>query len=109
MGSGWGYDELAILRSNYAEHGPSWVGWESALPGRTYGAIASMANELGLRMRGRSAAHLDAPDPKERTVVEMMDRGIAPSAIDSLMHWRRGTSKEVLASRWRRVSGSWKI
>lgn len=107
MGNGWGYDELAILRASYPEHGPRWVGWEAALPGRTTGAIASMANELGLRMRERGAGEPDAPDPKERTVTEMMGQGLAPSDIDRLMHWRKGTAKSVLTAMWRRVSGTW--
>lgn len=103
MSGEWGYDELAILHDKYAEHGPTWVGWESLLPGRTAGAIACMASKVGLKCRGNGPLERQ-PDPDEPIVLMKMEQGLTPAEIDEKMHWRRGRAKDVLTERWRRSS-----
>ena len=97
----WGDDELEILRAYYPDHGPSWVGWEEVLPGRTERGIGHKANAIGLRHEPNRARR-DEPDPVEAVVAAMMGDGMTPSGIDRHMHWHRGTARGIVVGMWRR-------
>lgn len=105
----WSEDEIEILRAHYPDEGPFWVGWETLLPDRTDTAIMRKANTLGIRSHatrdgrsvGRKRRGDDERDPMDVMVEQMMAKGMAPSEIDSAMHWYEGTAVRVLAGIWK--------
>lgn len=79
----WSNDEVDILIGTYEEHGPSWVGYESLLPGRTRESIRSKANSLGITCASNKRMLVSREDELE--VMRHMRAGLAPSRIDELM------------------------
>lgn len=49
----WTPEEDAALAEHYREHGPSWDGWATLLPGRSVTALGRRACQLGLTDRRR--------------------------------------------------------
>lgn len=69
----WSPADEAALRRLYSVHGPSWDGWDVVLPGRRGRAIATHAQQLGLKARRRGA---DAWAPHEdRALLALVDGG----------------------------------
>lgn len=106
----WSDDELAILAAHYPEHGSNWIGWESLLPLRTSYSIQNKAVSLGLgcdrKPRKREERRSEMPtsrDPTERTISDLMERGLTPDQIDAKMHWTPGKTTRVLREMWRRI------
>lgn len=70
----WSPADEAALRRLYSVHGPSWDGWDVALPGRSPGAIKTHANRMGLKARSRGA---DAWTPHEERALLALVEGAA--------------------------------
>ena len=111
----WSAEEDAILEAHYPDHGGAWEGWEELLPGRSAADIRRRAGYRGLRVTpealsaGRrraqaagAAARAATPDPLERRIMALLDRGLPPSAIDARLKRTPGTAARVISARWRR-------
>lgn len=109
----WGEFEEMSLKEFFPRHGPYWEGWNDVLPDRTSSAISNRAHKLGLH--GPKEKHKREPDEfdtekgsvpspieYERTVTKLMKEGLAPSQIDTKMHWVTGTAMEIIKARWER-------
>jgi len=93
----WSKHEDAILMAHYAKHGPSWEGWKELLPDRSKSSISTRVGRL------RESTSIGfIPDPYERRVVELMERGMSPSMIDKAMRWPKETAREIMSQRWER-------
>lgn len=71
----WTDDEVEILTEHYRDHGPSWDGWDSILPDRTYRAIKWKAHDLGLKCSHPTAFrdYGGAPDLSAEIAVSSLD------------------------------------
>lgn len=67
----WSPADEAALRRLCSVHGPSWAGWDVALPGRRGSAIAAHAHRLGLKSR-RRGAEAWTPD-EDRALLALVD------------------------------------
>lgn len=67
----WSPADEAALRRLYSVHGPSWDGWDVALPGRSLGAIKTHANRMGLKA-GRRDAEAWTPN-EERAMLALVE------------------------------------
>lgn len=100
----WTLLEDEMVAAYYRDRGPSWEGWSDVLPNRTYASIKERARRLGLHKTDSASAMDDmVPDPHEDEVFELMAEGLAPSEIDEVKRWPRGTTVAITVSRWRRL------
>ena len=67
----WTPADEATLRRLYSGHGPSWAGWDEALPGRRGSAIRAHANQLGLKV-GRKGEGAWTPH-EDRALLALAD------------------------------------
>ena len=101
----WTLLEDDMIVEHYQERGPEWEGWKDVLPNRTKSSIRSRAKRLGLRRSRFNAVTMVKymePDPYENDVFARLEVGFAPSQIDDVMGWPRGTAAAIAVDKWRR-------
>lgn len=106
MASGrWTLLEDEMVVEYYQERGPRWEGWKDVLPNRTYSSIRDRAKRLGVqksRYNAVTTIKYMEPDPYEDDVFIRLEAGFAPSQIDEVMGWPRGTAAAIAVDKWRR-------
>ena len=49
----WTQAETLLVRDNYPQHGPDWVGWKEFLPGMSWVNIKAKAHRMGVKAKVR--------------------------------------------------------
>lgn len=95
----WTEEEDDAIYKHYSKHGALWDGWKVILPLRSQKAIAMRAGRIGVARKYRSKRSKPM-NVTQQVVFGFLEDGLAPSEIDDLKGWKRGTSHDAIIELW---------
>lgn len=97
----WSADEIDILTAHIGDHGPTWPGWESLLPGRSPDAIKGRAYRIATtRQSARKLAVAHDPESDARGAMRLLRMGMTPSEADRKLGLAPGTARGLVVRAW---------